>query len=540
MTIKPYFNPVDANMDFPSMEKKILDNWYEKGIVAKYLQKNIDSKKYFSFLDGPITANGPMGVHHAWGRTYKDLWQRYKNMHGFKQRFQNGFDCQGLWVEVEVEKELGIKSKKDIENLVPGNKKASIEKFVQLCRDRVKKYSDIQTDQSKRLGYLMDWDYSYFTLSENNNYMIWNFLKVCFENGWIYKGRDVVPWCPRCETAISQHEILTEDYRELTHKSVYFKLPLEMSKDEYLLVWTTTPWTIPANTAVAVEKTLDYSLVNFENKKYWIAKDLVEKVFGKKSEVVKNLKGEKLAGLKYRSPYDYLPYVKALTEDEKRLFHIVITTDPLIMPITTEEGTGLVHTSTSTGEEDHHLGKKLGLPVIPAIDDTACYLKGFGELTGKNAKEDPDLIIDHLKITDFIFKLLMYKHRYPACWRCKEELVWKVTDEWYIAMDVPSKIPNSKIQIPNSGTLRQKMIEVVKNIYWIPEFGLDRELDWLKNMHDWLISKKNRYWGLALPIWECKCGYFDIIGSYDELRDKASEGWEKFEGKTPHKPQIEK
>ena len=207
-----------------------------------------------------------MGVHHAWGRTYKDVWQRFYNMRGYKQRFQNGFDCQGLWVEVEVEKELGIRNKKDIENLVPGDKKASIAKFVELCKQRVNKYSAIQTEQSKRLGYFMDWDNSYYTMSDENNYMIWHFLKTCFDKGWIYKGTDSVPWCPRCETAISQHEMLTEDYKEITHKSIYFALPIIGRENEYLLVWTTTPWTLPANIAVAVDKKLDYVLVIGRNR----------------------------------------------------------------------------------------------------------------------------------------------------------------------------------------------------------------------------------------------------------------------------------
>jgi isoleucyl-tRNA synthetase len=220
------FKPVESNPDFPVLERKWLDEWYKTGVIKKYLYKNKDSDKRFSFLDGPITANNPMGVHHAWGRTYKDLWQKFFNLHGCRERFQNGFDCQGLWVEVEVEKELGLKSKREIEELVPGDKQASIAKFVELCKARVDKYAGIQTEQSKRLGYFMDWEHSYFTNSPENNYMIWHFLKTCYENGWVYKGHDSVPWCPRCGTAISQHEILTEDYKELTHETIYFKLKI--------------------------------------------------------------------------------------------------------------------------------------------------------------------------------------------------------------------------------------------------------------------------------------------------------------------------
>jgi len=205
-------------MNFSENEHKILKFWKDNKIFDKLRQKNKGNKKW-NFLDGPITANNPMGVHHAWGRTYKDMFPRYKAMQGFDQRFQNGFDCQGLWVEVEVEKELGFKNKKDIE-------KYGIEKFVGKCKERVNKYSKIQTEQSIRLGQWMDWENSYFTMSDANNYAIWHFLKICKEKGLLYKGRDSVPWCPRCGTAISQHEILTEEYQELTHQSVFVKYPV--------------------------------------------------------------------------------------------------------------------------------------------------------------------------------------------------------------------------------------------------------------------------------------------------------------------------
>lgn len=538
------FKLVSSVIDFVAMEKKWLKDWYEKGTVEKYLHKNDGSENRFSFLDGPITANNPMGVHHAWGRTYKDLWQRFYNLLGFKQRFQNGFDCQGLWVEVEVEKELGLRAKKDIENLVPGNKKESIAKFVELCKQRVNKFSSIQTDQSKRLGYFMDWDNSYFTMSPENNYMIWYFLKTCYDNGWIYKGKDSVPWCPRCETAISQHEMLTEDYKEVVHESIYLEFPIEGRKKEYLLIWTTTPWTIPANIAVTVDKKLEYSLVEGNlGDLFWVAKDAVERIFKKDyKRIVKTEKGSKLVGLKYRGPFDQLETVKKVADENAEKFHTVIATDETILPILTTEGTGLVHTAVSAGTEDFKLGKKYGLPMIPVIADNADYLPTLGFLSGKNAKKNPRLILNYLEEQDkkgenWVFLIEKYKHRYPACWRCKTELVWKVADEWYIAMD--RKGEKGKGERGNL-TLREMMIKVAKKINWLPEFGLDRELDWLKNMHDWLISKKNRYWGLALPIYECrKCGNFEVIGSYDELKERTVEGWEQFEGKTPHKPYID-
>jgi isoleucyl-tRNA synthetase len=514
--------PVDSRPDFVKLEKELLEKWYKNGVVDKYLKKNNAKEKTFSFIDGPITANNPMGVHHAWGRTYKDMWQRYKNMQGFKQRFQSGFDCQGLWVEVEVEKDLGFRFKKDIEDY-------GIEKFVQKCKDRVMKYSAIQTDQSKRLGYFMDWDNSYFTMSNDNNYMIWNFLKVCHKNGWLYKGNDSVPWCPRCQTAISQHEILTEDYKEVVHDSIYLNFPLLDHDNEYLLVWTTTPWTIPANIAVAVDPKIKYVLVQKGPSSYWVAKDLKDKIFDTEDKVVRTVLGQELVGLKYKGPFDSLPAAKKVAQENKEKFHTVIATDPLIMPIIMTEGTGLVHTAVSAGTEDFKLGKKYGLPMIPVIADDASYLEGLGFLTGQNAKKHPELILDYLKEQDekgdnWVFKIYPYKHRYPGCWRCKKELVWKVTDEWYIAMD------------KGKPSLRQRMQAVTKKTKWIPKFGLDRELDWLTNMHDWLISKKNRYWGLCLPIWECDCGNFEVIGGEKELEKKAVKGWDKFKGHTPHKP----
>lgn len=530
------FKKVSNTYDFIEMEKKWLEYWEKNNITQKYLNKNSESKKHFSFMDGPITANNPMGVHHAWGRTYKDLWQRFFTLKGFKQRYQPGFDCQGLWIEVEVEKELGLKSKRDIENLIPGDKKASIAKFVELCKQRVYKFSKIQTDQSKRLAYFMDWDNPYFTMGDENNYLIWHFLKKCYENGWIYKGNDSVPWCPRCETAISQHEMLTEDYKELTHESIIFELPIENKNKEYLLVWTTTPWTIPANIAVAVDENINYVLIEgTTGDSFWLAEEALERVFkGKYNKIIKKVKGKDLVGIKYTGPFDDLPAVKKVSNKNK--FHTVFATDPLILPINTQEGTGLVHTAVSAGVEDFKMGKKLGLPMIPVIEDNANYLPEMGFLSGKNAKKNPRIILDFLieqekKGENWVFSIFNYKHRYPACWRCKTELVWKVSDVWYIAMDKASK---------GKRTLRQQMIEVAKKIKWLPEFGLDRELDWLNNMHDWLISKKNRYWGLALPIYDCaKCGHFEVIGSKEELKERAIKGWKAFEGKTPHKPFID-
>lgn len=523
------FKPVSSQTNFVALEKELLNYWYKNGIIEKYLRRNKSSGKKFSFLDGPITANNPMGVHHAWGRTYKDLWQKFFNMKGFAQRFQNGFDEQGLWVEVEVEKELGLKSKKDIENLVPGDKFKSLEKFVNLCKERVKVYSAIQTEQSKRLGYFMDWDNSYHTSSDENNYAIWNFLKVVNEKGWLFKGRDSVPWCPRCGTAISQHEILTEEYKDITHDSIYVEYPILDKKNEFLLVWTTTPWTLPGNVAIAVNVDNEYVIAGDKVKgnKYYLSKAAAEKL---QLKIIKTIKGKSLVGLKYQSLFDNLPRVKKSLGEFR---HQVIETDSLILPISNEEGTGLVHIAPSAGVEDFKLSQKLDLPVIELIDEAAFYLTDLGNFSHKNAKHDPKIILDYLKQFEdgkYLFDVVPHTHKYPTCWRCKTELVWRVVNEWYIGVDKKDK---------SGKTYRRQMMEVTRKINWLPKWGLERELDWLNNLHDWLISKK-RYWGLALPIWEClKCGNFEVIGNKEELKERTVEGWDEFEGHTPHKPWID-
>lgn len=516
--------------DFPKNEEKILKFWQKNRIFEKLREKN-KGKKRWSFLDGPITANNPMGAHHAWGRTYKDLLQRYKAMQGYEQRYQNGFDCQGLWVEVEVEKELGFKNKKDIE-------KYGIDRFVEKCKERVKKYSAIQTQQSIRLGQWMDWENSYYTMSDENNYAIWHFLKKCWQEGYLYKGRDSVPWCPRCGTAISQHEILTEEYKEITHKAIYFKLPITEGKlrGKKFLVWTTTPWTLPANVALVVNPEFEYgvyknpSVGSGQDEELILLKSLAEKILDKGYILERKIKGEDLKGIKYEGPFDNLPRVKKIMQEKPKTFHTVVLDKDLV---TEAEGTGIVHCAPGAGEEDFKIGKKENLAVIDVIDESAFYLEGLDEFSNKNAKENPEMIFDYLKkykAGEFFYKTEDYKHRYPTCWRCKKELVWRVVDEWYISMQ----------------KIRKPLVEIAKKTNWIPSFGLDRELDWLKNMHDWLISKK-RYWGLALPIFECSCGNFEVIGSKEELKKRAigvpgvpfGSSWDKFEGNSPHRPWID-
>jgi len=549
-------NKENPKIDFVKNEHEILDYWAKENTFKKLVSKNQKGPKW-SFLDGPITANNPMGVHHAWGRTLKDLYQRYKSMNGFQQRYQNGFDCQGLWVEIEVEKELGIKSKKEVEEL-------GIEKFVNLCKERVEKFSEIQKNQSIRLGYWMDWENSYYTMSEENNYAIWAFLKKLFEDDKIYRGTDVVPWSGRSGTSYSQMEII--EGRKLTvHKGVFVKFAINERSNEHILIWTTTPWTLSSNIAVAVNKKINYAKVQiqdgtifyvaetnlkyqrlnkeFSEKKNWVEGvpklKTLDQIFKERGgyEVLEVLKGEDLVGLTYKGPFDHLEPQNTVggfpihdTSNLKKQSavdcHIVIDggKDSEGNDMVVEgEGTGFVHMAGGCGAIDNKICKKEGFVEISPIDNQANFIDGFDFMSGLSVT-DPDTaqkIIDDLKDRNLLLYVEDYPHIYPHCWRSGDELVFKQVDEWYINMD-----------------WREKIKSVVDDINWIPAWGRDREHDWLDNMGDWMISKK-RFWGLALPIWTFEDGSFHVVGSKEELKELAVEGWEKFEGNSPHRPWVD-
>ena len=498
------FGPVNSRVDFAAMERDTLDWWNENSIPLKYRLRNRESERTYSFIDGPITANNPMGVHHAWGRSYKDLFLRFRNMQGYRQRFQNGFDGQGLWIEVEVEKELGFTSKRDIEGFGVG-------KFVEMCKARVDRFADIISEQSKRLGYWMDWDNSYHTKSDENNYGIWHFLKTCQDKGLIYKGTDVMPWCPRCSTGLSEHEIVTEGYVEITHPGLFVKFPLEHLEGESLLVWTTTPWTLSSNVAAAVHPDLTYVKVRNGDEVLYLAKACLSVLRGE-AEVLEEMPGADLVGLKYRGPFDELPAQDGVQ-------HRVVEWDE----VSESEGTGIVHTAPGAGKEDFALSSDHDLAIIAPLNDSGVFVEGFDWLTGMSVFDVNEPIYESLREKKVFYHLEPYSHRYPVCWRCGTELVFRLVDEWFINMD----------------PIRQRLMEVTENIEWIPGFGKAREIDWLRNMDDWMISKK-RYYGLALPIFECDdCGDFELIGSKEELEQRSVEGWEQFDGHSPHRPWVD-
>jgi len=566
------FAPVSSRPDLVAAEHEILALWRERRTFERLRARNAGGPRW-SFLDGPITANNPMGVHHAWGRTYKDLFQRFHAMLGEDQRFQNGFDCQGLWVEVNVERDLGFTSKRDIEQF-------GIAEFVSLCKQRVLTYAARQTEQSRRLGYWMDWNDpaellrlrdllaedparpvtldgprgpvtdsvemmvgrlgspelggSYFTFSNENNDLIWGFLAECHRRGWIYKGHDSMPWCPRCGTGLSQME-MNEGYADREDPGLTVRLPLLDRPGEALLVWTTTPWTLAANVAAAVGPDLAYVLVRQGEDRLWVGKGALRRALIGAFEVVEERPGADLVGWRYRGPYDELPAV-ASAFAAAGYEHRVVAWDE----VGEDEGTGIVHIAPGCGAEDFALGSAIGLPAVGPIDEDGRYFEGFGWLARREATGVASAIVDDLERRGFFYHLEPYTHRYPHCWRCGTPLLFRLVEEWFISMGPVYDRPRGELTAAEvEASLRYQIMEVVDEIRWIPAFGYERELDWLLNMRDWMISKK-RYYGLALPIYDCAaCGTFEVIGGREELRQRAIEGWEALDGHTPHRPWVD-
>lgn len=470
---------------FIDLEHEILQLWEEEKYYDKLVAKN-KGKKLFRFLDGPITANNPMGVHHAWGRSIKDIFIRYKSMRGYDCRRQNGFDSQGLWVEVEVEKQLGFKTKKDIEEY-------GMDKFTRQCVERVKHFSGIITEQSKRLGQWMDWDNSYYTNTDLNIQGIWHFLKVCDDNGWIKREYKPMPWCPRCGTSLSEHE-MTGSYKLMTHNSVFFKLPLKEINSR-ILVWTTTPWTLSSNVALAVNPEIDYVEVKIKSdeKTLILAKNAIKYLGDDKLEVIRAFKGEELVGMHYETCFPDIPAQAGIE-------HKVVAWED----VAADEGTGVVHIAPGCGVEDFELGECLGLPKVMPIDDMGIYLEGFGWMTGKDSHTVADEVFEHLKADDKLYKVEPHEHSYPVCWRCKSEVVFRLVPAWYIRTE----------------ELKPRLIKNANSVKWEPASNGKRMNDWLNNMGDWNISRK-RYYGLPLPFYPCDCGEVTVIGSKAELREKA-------------------
>jgi isoleucyl-tRNA synthetase len=481
------FDPLPQLPESNALELEVLERWERDGTFEQLRERNRGGPRW-SFIDGPVTANRlSLGVHTAWGRTLKDVFQRYKALRGFDQRYQNGFDCQGLWIEVGVERQLGLNSKREIEQF-------GLEEFARRCREVVVQSSEALTRGSKRLGQWMDWGNDYFTFSDTNIEYIWRFLKHVNERGMLYVGHRSTEWCPRCGTSLSQHELSQSGvYQEKTDPSLFVRFPLLDHPGESVLIWTTTPWTLPANVAAAVRPDVEYGLL--ENGE-WVA---VARYPDERFE--RRVQGSELVGLRYRGPFDDLGPGGSIE-------HRVVAWDEISL----EEGTGIVHIATGCGGEDFELGRELGLPVLMPVDEAGRFYDDYGWLHGLSTVEAADQIVQRLAETGYLAAADVYEHRYPHCWRCDTPLIWRISDDWFIAVD----------------GVREQLLEANATVHWVPAYMGKRMDDWLRNMGDWNISRR-RYYGLPLPFYPCSCGHLNVIGSKAELRERALEGFDQLE-----------
>jgi isoleucyl-tRNA synthetase len=487
------FETLTQYPDHLALEEQILAWWEDEAVFDRLRERNTGGPT-FSFMDGPITANNPMGAHHCWGRTLKDVFQRYKAIRGFDQRYQNGFDCQGLWVEVGVERSLGLNSKREIEEY-------GLAEFNERCKERVTEFAEVITEQSRRLGMWMDWDNDYYTFSDTNIEYIWRFLKECHERGWLYKGHRSVEWCPRCGTSLSQHELINS-YEELTHPSLYVRFPVKGREGESLVVWTTTPWTLPANVAAAVKPDAEYGLT--EEGDWWAVERNPDAAF------VRRVGGEELVGLEYEGPFDSLPA-------QQGVVHRVIPWDD----VTLTEGTGIVHIAPGCGAEDFELSRVHDLPVLMPINEAGIFYEPYGEFEGRSTEDAEKPVVIELERRGLLVEAGSIIHRYPVCWRCATPLVFRIADDWLIRAD----------------EIRQPMLDANATVEWTPDFYSKRMDDWLRNMDDWNISRR-RYFGLPLPFYPCDaCGRLTVIGSLEELRERATGGLDQL--KELHRPWID-
>ncbi len=531
-------------LNFPKLEEDILRYWQENEIFKKTLAKD-SPKGSFTFYEGPPTANGKPGLHHVLARAFKDLIPRFKTMQGFLVERKAGWDTHGLPVEIQVEKELKISGKPEIE-------KYGIKEFNQKCKQSVWQYQEEWEKLTQRIGFWLDLEHPYVTYHKDYIESLWYIFKKIYERDLLYQGHKVVPHCPRCGTALSSHEV-AQGYKEVTEPSVYVKFKVRQGNEfvkagDYILSWTTTPWTLPGNVALAVGPKIDYVVIRKATKSglarvnpkekidpthynikigienFILAKQIFEQWPDRGDcEVLKEFKGEDLVGLEYEPLF-----AGAIPKDAEN-YSNAFKVYPADF-VTTEDGTGIVHTAVMYGEDDYNLGTAVGLPKYHTVDEAGKFIIDFPGLTGKfvKNKEAEEAVINHLKQSGLFFASVDYTHDYPFCWRCSTPLLYYAKNSWFIKMSA----------------LSQDLIKENQTINWIPEYIKNGRFgEWLTGVKDWAISRE-RYWGTPLPIWVCQqCGQIDVIGSYDELGDKVEDDFDKLEllryEFDPHRPYID-
>lgn len=493
------YEKVSTSLNFPEREKKILDFWKEKGIFEKSIKMR-ENGPTFTFYDGPPTANGKPHIGHILTRVIKDIIPRYKTMKGYKVLRKAGWDTHGLPVELEVEKELGINGKSEIE-------KYGVEPFIQKCKQSVWKYEQEWRKMSDRVGYWADMDNPYVTYHNSYIESVWWALKQIWDQGLLYKGHKIVPYCPRCGTSLSSHEV-AQGYKDVKEPSIYVKFVVKGENQVFLLAWTTTPWTLPSNVALTVNPKETYVKVKCGDETYIMAEALVESVIEEEHQVLEKMAGKDLAGTEYEPLFHF-------AKVDRKAYYVV--SDDFV---TLTDGTGIVHTAPAFGEDDAKVGKAHDLPFVQLVNEQGRFIDAVTPWKGVFVKDADTEIIKDLDQRNLLYKTADYEHSYPFCWRCDTPLLYYARDTWFIKMT----------------EVKDRLLKNNKKINWLPENIRDGRFgNFLENVVDWGLSR-SRYWGTPLPIWECECGHRHVIGSIEELKRMGENVPDDIE---LHKPYID-
>ncbi|HEY8581293.1 MAG TPA: isoleucine--tRNA ligase, partial [Capillimicrobium sp.] len=496
---------VDPNPSFPRLEERVLERWRERDVFQESLRRRAGAEPWV-FYEGPPTANGRPGSHHVLSRVFKDVFPRFKTMRGYRVDRKGGWDTHGLPVEIAVEQQLGLSSKQEIEAF-------GIAEFNQRCRESVFEFLEDWNRLTERIGFWLDLDDAYRTLDPTYVESVWWALKRIFDKDLLYEGHKVVPYCPRCGTALSSHEVAL-GYKDVEDPSVYVRFPVAedggpAQVGDDLLVWTTTPWTLVSNAAVAAHPELTYVRARYEHGVAILAEDLVERVLGEDVQILERFRGAALDGVRYEPPFAFIP---GAAYGERG--HSVLLADF----VTATDGTGLVHTAIAFGEDDFQLGRRYGLEVINPVRLDGTYDERIGAYAGRFVKDADGDLIEDLRKRGRLLKSQLYEHAYPHCWRCSTPLLYYAKPSWYIA----------------TSTLRDRLLAANETVAWHPEhIKHGRFGDWLSNNVDWALSRE-RYWGTPLPIWRCEEGHLHCVGSFDELEDLSGVRLED-----PHRPYVD-
>ncbi|MFL5895894.1 MAG: isoleucine--tRNA ligase [Thermoleophilaceae bacterium] len=492
------FRAVDTAQSFPELEQETIERWRERDVFHESLRRRADAPPWV-FYEGPPTANGRPGSHHVLSRVFKDVFPRYRTMRGYRVDRKAGWDCHGLPVELQIERELGLTNKHEIEAY-------GVEKFNARCRASVLEYIDEWNQLTERIGFWIDTGDAYYTLTNEYIESVWWSLKQVFDKGLLYEGYKVVPYCPRCGTALSSHEVAL-GYKDVLDPSVYVRFPVKGEDGVSLLAWTTTPWTLLSNAALAVDPDVTYARAKLGGETLILAEALVRRVLGEDALIEERMPGSALAGTAYDPPFTYIT-------DYGPRGHTVLEGDF----VTIEDGTGIVHTSIAFGEDDFRLGEQYGIPVINPVRPDGTFDDRMGEFAGLFVKDADPGIVEALERNGRLLRAEQYEHAYPHCWRCDTPLLYYAKQSWYV----------------RTTQYRDELLAENEKIDWHPEhIKHGRMGDWLRGNVDWALSRE-RYWGTPLPLWRCDAGHVTAVGSAADIRRHGGEPPDDL-----HKPFID-